>query len=145
LRWHCDWFLWLVLGFRHGLCFVPEPLGEVHVYSDSYANRSRWKAKTQLPVLRKILEFLEEERYQDVAPYFRESGLLGQFGKEMLWVILSDKRHHKYLTATYLRRVAWWIPRIEGKKILPKFAVELYFKLSGHGNYGGGSAKKAAN
>jgi glycosyltransferase involved in cell wall biosynthesis len=101
LRWHCDWFAFFVAGFRHGICFVPEVIGEFRVLSSSYSQQGMRKWKTQVPVLRRILEKLDEPQYQDVAPFFRTSAILAPFGKEMLWLLLTNTRYWKYLNFAY--------------------------------------------
>jgi glycosyltransferase involved in cell wall biosynthesis len=131
LRWHCDWFAMFALAFRHGLCFVPEVLGEFRKDPSSLSNSGMKKIRVQLEVLRGALDLLDRPENQDVAPLFRRSGILAPFGKEMLWLVLAHRRYWKNINPTFLRQSLWWTLRIEVKKILPRFAARLYFKLSG--------------
>jgi|SRR5665213_3166388 len=131
LKWHCDWFAMFAAAFRHGMCFVPEVLGEFRVVPSSVSNQGKKKLKVQLEVLRYALELLEKEENQDIAPLFRQSGVLAPFGKEMLWLVLTHRRYWKNATFVFLRQSLWWIIRIEAKKILPNFVASIYYKLTG--------------
>jgi len=133
LRWHCDWFAMFALAFRHGLCFVPEVLGEFRLDPSSVSNRGKSKLKVQLEVLRYALDLLDRPENQDIAPLFRQSGALAPFGKEMLWLVLTRRRYWKNINPTFLRQSLWWTCRIEAKKILPRSAARLYYKLAGVG------------
>ncbi len=134
LKWHCDWFVMFSIGFRHGMCFVPEVLGEFRVEPSSVSNRGKRKRDAQKEVLRYALELLDRPENQDIAPLFRRGGILSPFGKEMLWLILSDRRHWKNLNPLYVRQALWWIIRIEAKKVLPDSIARLYYKLAGVGS-----------
>jgi glycosyltransferase involved in cell wall biosynthesis len=131
LKWHCDWFVMFSIGFRHGMCFVPEVLGEFRVESSSVSGRGMRNRDAQREVLRYALELLEEPQNQDIAPFFRRSAILAPFGKEMLWLILTHRRYWKNLNPIYLRQALWWTVRIEAKKVLPHSLARLYYKLSG--------------
>lgn len=133
LRWHGDWFAYFVVACRHGVCIVPEVLAEFRVFSSGFSKKGMRNTKDQMAVLRKAVELLESDEYRDVAGRFREATLLAPFGKEMLRVLLSERRFWKYLTPVYLRQALWWTIRIEAKKVLPRFAVKLYFKMAGYG------------
>jgi glycosyltransferase involved in cell wall biosynthesis len=131
LRWHSDWFPMFALAFRHGICFVPEVLGEFRSNPSSLSNRGKKKLRVQLDVLRYALDLLDRPENQDIAPLFRQSGALAPFGKEMLWLVLSRRRYWKNINLTFLRLSLWWTCRIEAKKILPRSAARLYYKLAG--------------
>ena len=81
LRWHGDWFPLQVVAFRHGVCFVPEPISVVREVADSYsANQGR--KRTQRHVLQKLFARMADPAYRDVLWGFEVSGILRQFGPE---------------------------------------------------------------
>lgn len=131
LKWHADWFGFVVAAFRDGVCFVPEVLGVFRVMSGGYSKKGMRQRKDQCAVLESILKHLEEPQFADVAPRLRDASAFACFGKEMLGLLLFNRRYWKYLTAAYIRQALWWTIRIEAKKILPAWAAKLYFKLSG--------------
>ena len=131
LRWHSDWFPMFALAFRHGMCFVPEVLGEFRSHPSSLSNRGKKKLEIQLEILRYALDLLDQTDNQDIAPLFRQSGALASFGKEMLWLIFSHRKYWKNINPTYLRLALWWTLRIEAKKILPRSVARLYYKMAG--------------
>jgi glycosyltransferase involved in cell wall biosynthesis len=132
LRWHADWFVLMAIAARHGLCFIPEVLGEFRVLHGSYSQKGMSQRDAQVQVLRRLLERLDEVEYQDVTPFVRNGTLLASFGKEMLYVLTSKRRYWHYLTSGYLRWAIWWIIRIEAKKRLPKSLARLYFAAGGY-------------
>ncbi len=132
LRWHSDWYAYFVPSFRHGFCFIPEVLGEFAVYPSSYSKKGMRDPKAQYEVLHHLLENLLSDKNRDILPAIKRSGVLAPFGKEMFRVLLSNKRYRQFITPAYMKNAAWWIARIEAKKVLPTWVADLYFRLAGH-------------
>lgn len=84
LRWHSDWFTNFVIAFRDGICHVPETLALLTVLPTSYSAQGTRDAAAQREVLGAILTRLTSADYADVAPLFRETGVLTAFGPEVL-------------------------------------------------------------
>ena len=131
LRWHSDWFVLYVIGFRGGICFVPEVLSEFRIHASSFSNKGRRQTKEQIKTLKALLARLSEPEYADVVPNIRDGALLAPFGKEMLWLLLTDKKHRHYLTARYFANSLKWIARIEARKVLPKSLAGFILKVAG--------------
>jgi len=83
LAWYSDWFMDLVIAFRHGVIQIPETLGIHVVYAESYSGKSR-TGPEQIRILGALLECLSSPEYTDVAPYFRRNGCACHFGPELL-------------------------------------------------------------
>ncbi len=103
LRWHCDWFLVLVIAFREGVCCVPEPLAAMMVRADSYSASGMKEKSSQREVLRMILRTLISSRYADVAPAFRRTGVLANLGAGILPVLLERTEFSDFLNAALAR------------------------------------------
>lgn len=103
LKWHCDWFAWLVVGFRYGVCYVPEPLALFRTLSGSYSSAGMKRREEQRVVYGRLLELLKSQAYGDVRPLFERSRSLAHPGT--LRAILSDRRHWDYLSADLVSRV----------------------------------------
>ena len=84
LRWHSDWFTNFVIAFRDGICHVPETLALLTVLPTSYSAQGTRNAAAQREVLDAILARLTSADYADVAPFFRETGVLTAFGPEVV-------------------------------------------------------------
>lgn len=132
LKWHADWYAYFVPSFRYGFCFIPEVLGEFAVYPSSYSQKGMRDPEMQSAVLTHLLEALLLPKNADILPAIKRSGVLAPFGKEMLRLLLGNRRYRSFLTPIYLKNAAWWIARIELKKVLPTWVAELYFRLAGH-------------
>lgn len=90
LKWHCDWFALLVVAFRHGVCYVPEPFGVRRRHGDSYSAAGRRDWDVQEAILRRILDLLVSDEYRDVLPQFIHSCSMLFFNREMHKVFMTD-------------------------------------------------------
>ncbi len=61
-----DWYAMYVAGFRHGICFVPEPLAIFHVQPNSYYHKIRHDGTEYRKVLEILLQRLTQPENQDV-------------------------------------------------------------------------------
>lgn len=90
LKWHCDWFTLLVMAFRYGVCYVPEPFGVRRRHSDSYSAKGRNDWTQQEPILRRVLELLNSDEYRDVLPHFTYSCAMSFFNRELPKLFMMD-------------------------------------------------------
>jgi glycosyltransferase involved in cell wall biosynthesis len=130
-RWQADWFAFTVAGFRHGLCFVPEPLARLYIDSASYYGAGSRSIEHRRSIQR-ILDTLLTPEYQDVEPLIRKSGALFLFGAPMLRLLMSDRKYRRFLTPLFLRKNFWHITKVKVKRFTPAFIGNLYFKISGY-------------
>lgn len=93
LKWHCDWFLILVISFRYGICYIPEPLAALRITRDSYSNIRRRDWPAQREVLNHILRYLKSPDYRDVLPFFRRGCVFRPLGREITRVIFGNPEH----------------------------------------------------
>jgi glycosyltransferase involved in cell wall biosynthesis len=131
LKWHTDWFLSFVMGFRHGICFIPEPLSKFFIHSHSLSSKGRSQTAAQCEVLQRILKHFEDPEYADIAPCVRSALALTHFGKEMLWILLTNRRYWKQLSPRYFWNAFWWIGRVEARKVVPAKLANLLLDLAG--------------
>lgn len=131
LRWHGDWFALQVVAFRRGVCFLPFPTSVVREAADSYS-AGQIRSAEQRVVLRHLLRLLGDPRYADVAPYFRDSRLLGQFGGELVRAAVTDP-HLPPAVPGILRSFAFaWAERVFRASVVPE-AVGMARLLAGYG------------
>jgi glycosyltransferase involved in cell wall biosynthesis len=72
LEWHCDWFSMHTIGFRHGICFIPEKLAFLRIVPNSYsASFLQWKK--QKKVLKNLFLILQDNDFKDVKNLFFNS------------------------------------------------------------------------
>jgi glycosyltransferase involved in cell wall biosynthesis len=83
LRWHCDWFHNLVVGFRRGIVYIPESLAVFRIAATSYSYTGT-RGSEQLDVIAETLRTLLSPEYRDVLPHFQQSGVLRYFGANLL-------------------------------------------------------------
>jgi glycosyltransferase involved in cell wall biosynthesis len=84
LKWLSDWFLNLVVAFRHGLCFIPEPLALFRTLPTSYSGAGLRDRARMTEVLNCLFDLLRSPAYRDLLPRFHQSGTLGLFGAHLL-------------------------------------------------------------
>jgi hypothetical protein len=83
LAWYSDWFMDLVVAFRHGLIHIPETLGIHVIHADSYSSNAR-SGPENVRVLGALLDCLLSPKFADVAPYFRRNGVACHLGTNLL-------------------------------------------------------------
>jgi glycosyltransferase involved in cell wall biosynthesis len=127
LRWHSDWFAMYLAGFRHGMCYVPEPLAQFNIHPTSFYTRGR-QGEEHRKVILGMLERLNRPEFQEAAERIRESGALYLFAGPMLRAILGHPEYRRFLNATFLRKNLWHIFKLKMKKILPAGVARWYFR-----------------
>ena len=132
LRWHCDWFAIYAAAFRHGICFVPEPLGRFNICNSSFYKTGRRDDKAHRAVLGRILELLMGSEFENEGRLMREAGSLFQFAGPMLSLMLHDPRYRSFITPTFLRKNLVHSFKLAVKDSVPIWAANLYFRLAGY-------------
>lgn len=127
LRWFSDWFGSFVIGFRQGMCHVPEVLSRFNLSATSYYQSAESIAQRR-ETLERILVLFESEKYADVAPYIRRSGILGAFGWPVVRVVGRRCRFWKYANLAFFRRVAWRCAEATGRRILPRWIARFFLR-----------------
>lgn len=84
LEWHSDWFINLVIGFRHGICYIPESLALLRIRRDSYSAPASRSPERQMKVLASALSAVKMPAYRDVLPLFIRSGAFFMFLGELV-------------------------------------------------------------
>ena len=132
LKYVCDWFAMYVAGYRHGICFVPEPLAVFHVQPNSYYQRTRRDKIANKQVIEQLLDQLSRPEYKDAAELIRQGGALYLLGWPVLKALLIQPNYRWFLTPVFLRKNLWHILKLEVKKLAPRFASEWYSHLAGY-------------
>jgi Glycosyl transferase family 2 len=101
LAWYSDWFLNLVVGFRHGVIHVPETLGVHVIHTDSYSASAR-SGPEHIRVLSALLDLLTTSEFADVAPYFRRNGAACHFGPDLLRAAARRPDRHEQAILGFL-------------------------------------------
>jgi glycosyltransferase involved in cell wall biosynthesis len=102
LRHHSDWFLNHVLGFRHGVGYIPEPLAAWRGGQAGALSAKSRDASVQREVVSHLLTTLESPAHQDVMPLFKSSGVLS-FLPRIVGMALS-REHRTFFSMLLLRR-----------------------------------------
>jgi glycosyltransferase involved in cell wall biosynthesis len=89
LKWHCDWFTYLTMAFRHGICYVPEPLSAMRESDSAYSSSGRRDWRQQKQVIHHILKLIKSPLYRDVFPHFVNGCIMSHFGRESLDAVLE--------------------------------------------------------
>ena len=132
LKLTVDWFIAYVIGYRYGICVVPEPLAVFKILPKSYYQRVRKDAEAYRAVLVDMLDLLNQPKYQDAAAPIREGGSLYIFGWPMLQVLFSRRTNRPFLTSTFLRKCLWHSTKLVLKQFTPAFVGNLYLRLAGY-------------
>lgn len=95
LKWHTDVFTTWVIGFRHGVCYIPEPLASLRVLPDSFSNSGRRNWSEQKEVLHHLLTLFKSPQYRDILPHVARSSLMSCFNQntEIVRMVMSRPEH----------------------------------------------------
>ncbi len=128
LHWFSDWFADCAVGFRYGMCHVPEVLSNFYLHPNSYYNATARAHAERRPVMGHVLRLLESDQFADIAPLVRASGFMGGFGWPMVRVMLSRRQYWKYLTPCFLRQAAKRSAERIGRRVLPEWLAQICLK-----------------
>lgn len=123
LRWHCDWFMNLVIAFRHGVAYLPGGFSAIRSRPDSYSSAGKRVWNEQKEVLKALIRHLDSAPYHDVRQAFIESSVLSQFGEEWLRLVLTEPAAIRLLTPAVLRHAIYAAIRGPLKKFLPDYVI----------------------
>jgi glycosyltransferase involved in cell wall biosynthesis len=127
LKWHCDWFAVTVPAFRHGICYVPEPLSDFYLHPTSYYNRGR-KSAEHRQVLIELLDRLSSASCSDIAGRIRDSTILSVFGVPIVGLLVREPAYRRFLTPALVMGASRRSTELFGKKILPRSLARLALK-----------------
>ena len=106
LLWHSDWFMTLVIAFRHGACYLPQPLSAFRLSRGGYSSGAReWSLQRR--VLDQVLGHLASPEFADVAPAFHRARVLSTFGFGIVRAALADPAHRALLWKLPYRAIVW--------------------------------------
>ncbi len=131
LKWNCDWFINSVIAFRHGICYIPEPLGSQRILRSAYSfvGGNNWKLRKEIAA--SIIYFLESSRHSDVQDSFRRSCNVAFFGIPMLYALLRHRKTREYLSLFMVLRLLWCELQLFLGRVTPFFIKKIYFRLCG--------------
>lgn len=119
LKWHCDWFAYIVIAFREGICYIPEPLASMRISSTSYSASGVKKGKEQNKVFTNLLNLLTQEEYEDVFPFFKRSAVLSQLRPTILLTIIKNPKYRSFLSPLLIQRILQMFPIKVIRKVRP--------------------------
>ncbi|WP_447968282.1 glycosyltransferase [Nitrospira sp. M1] len=118
LKWHCDWFALLVVAFRYGICYLPEPLAGIRIQRDGYSSSGRRDPTQQYEVLRHVIQLLKTSTYNDVLPYFVRSKVMSHFGDDIVHAVLESPEHWDMQTLMLIHCPLWqWNRYVQGETL----------------------------
>src|SRR6266480_3296301 len=79
LKCHTDWFSLYVAAFRHGMCYVPDPVVRFNIHSQSYYKKARADKAVYRSVLENVMKRLTNPPFEKEGELIRQAGSLYQF------------------------------------------------------------------
>lgn len=127
LRWSCDWYTINVVGFRCGICYVPEPLAASRTHEGSYSS-GMLSRTLQREVNEYVLTLLKSPAYRDVLPLFQRSGVLSYL-PGMVPLLVSNAKYWDCLSPSLLPRLLQASIRGFLSRITPRAAKDMYRRV----------------
>ena len=105
LRWHADYFGFLVVALRHGAVCIPETLAAMRQRDQTYSSEGMRKPDEQRVTLGRLADKLTAKGWRDVGiAVLRCPSLLSPFGSPMLEALLRKPRRWPFAVTYGL----WW-------------------------------------
>lgn len=125
LRWYSDWFEALVVAFRHGVAYIPEPLAALRLSNSSYSARASRRACDETEAIGHLWSFLSSKEYADVLPAFIQSQALSIFGVPLLQEVWARRQVH-WLPLSLVGRLVANDVRATLAAVIPQSALNQY-------------------
>jgi glycosyltransferase involved in cell wall biosynthesis len=127
LRVWGDWFAFHVVGFRHGICYIPEAMAAWRAQEQSFASGIRNKAAQRETIIR-MLALLRSPAYRDVLPFFQRSGALSIL-PNILPVLIRNPAYWDFISPILVARVLPYSTRFFLSGITPPRVRRLYHRV----------------
>lgn len=103
-KWQADSFVANVICFRHGFCYVPEPLAMVRMHSNQYGASNAGKSRQEREVIKDMMDTLmTDPSYSDVLPKFKRTAPFSCYPWEVFMVAISDRKCAGFLSFKLLK------------------------------------------
>lgn len=122
LRWHADWFAWLAIAFRRGICYVPDGLAVARVHGASYSTTGRREPAAVHAVLRRLMARLHADEARDLVPFFVRGDVLAHHGVDLVRWLIADGTRDATTLALARAPIRTWALR-EGRPDLARDAA----------------------
>jgi glycosyltransferase involved in cell wall biosynthesis len=117
LKWHADWFVYLLIAYRHPFAVIPHEFTRIRQSSGQYSHAC-YDWKTQKPVIEAFIRTLKD-RYPDEYGFFRTNALLPTYDIETFFLLLLDKTLRHYLTPLLIWRLLTYKSLRMAGRLLP--------------------------
>ena len=102
LRWHSDWFIYLLIGLRSRIALIPDELRS-EVLSDDQYSRGMYHWKEQKSVIKSLILTLKNDHPTEFL-LFRQYALLPVYNLKILGLVLWDRELRSFLTRKLMLR-----------------------------------------
>jgi hypothetical protein len=93
LGWSAEWFLWLAVGFTHGICYIPESLAVLPRNPTSPLEAGESDPPQQEDVIGRLLALVRSPACRGVLPFFVRSAAFSRFGPHLVRLVLGSEEH----------------------------------------------------
>ena len=108
LEYWSDGFLFYVVGFRQGICPLPDHcFASYRGNPNTYSQVWRRDPRAVRTIASRTFDLLLSSPYSDVLKSFRDSGILRDFGIQGVRLMLENPRYRELVTPLVVRRAIW--------------------------------------
>jgi len=132
VKYASDWYTYNLIGFKYGICVVPEVLAVCQITSNTYYQRGRRDRVGDLQVMESILRLWSQEKWQDAVERMRLCGALYIWGWPMLKFLLTHREYRHFITPLFLRKNLLHTAKLLLKRLTPTPLGNCYLRLAGY-------------
>lgn len=129
LRWHCDWYVYLMIAFETGFAYMPENFSMCRLEGKKSYSSNRFYWPNEREVIRAAIRLIKQ--YPAQAALFKHSALLPKFEISAVALMLQ-KEMRWFVTPLLMWRMIMYSLTYRSKHILPRPLLTFlrpYFRL----------------
>lgn len=125
-----DLLVALIVGARHGACYIPEPLVAIRTVPNSYSGSVKRQGRELRKTFRDILLVFGNPEYEDIRDWIRQTSVWPMVFPSMLYVLTEKRRWWRYLSLKLVQRALWVGLRNTVGRVVPLAGKKHYFRLA---------------
>lgn len=118
LKWHSDWFLNLICGFRSGVAYVPENFSTCRLEGKKSYSSGRFDWPQEREIIRASIRIMRQ--WPQEADRFRRSALLPKYDLRTPALLLADPEARWYVTPLLMWRMVMHSATYRLKYLIPR-------------------------
>lgn len=103
LKTASDIFANHVIGFRNGVCYIPEIMALLRIHENQFSSKKFRPLNVEMEVVKNTMDIVLTPEYADVLPKFQRTAPFSHSSWDVLTLVLSNKKYRRFFSVKLLR------------------------------------------